>query len=92
VGVVGSDDLDRWSTDLQGGFDADLQVILAWARFMLSSRSKEVAVMIRGASHPLGMMLPGAQLTGATGFALLRFGVERSVVLSSRSTAGKRSR
>lgn len=48
--------------------------------------------MIRGASHPLGMMLPGAQLTGATGSALLRFGVERSVVLPSRSTAGKRSR
>ncbi len=48
--------------------------------------------MIRGASHPLGMMLPGAQLTGATGFALPQLGVECSVVLSSRSTPGKRSR
>jgi hypothetical protein len=48
--------------------------------------------MTRRASHPLEMMPPEAQLTGVTGFALLRFGVERSVVLSSGSMPGKRSR
>jgi len=90
--MIGSDGLDRWSTDLQGGFDAGLQVILAWARFMLSSRSKEAAVMTRRTSHPLGTMPPEAHLTEVTGFALPRLGVGRSVVLSSRSTAGKRSR
>ncbi|MCK4355500.1 hypothetical protein KAT59_09020 [Candidatus Bipolaricaulota bacterium] len=48
--------------------------------------------MTRRASHPLGTMPPEAQLAGITGFALPRLGVGRSVVLSSRSTAGKRSR
>ena len=39
--------------------------------------------MTRRASHPLGTVLPGAQLTGVTGFALPQLGVGRSVVLSS---------
>lgn len=47
--------------------------------------------MIRKALLPLGMMPPGAQLAGVTGFTLLRLGAGSSAVLSSRSTAGKRS-
>ncbi len=47
--------------------------------------------MTRRASLPLGMMPPGAQLTGVTGFALLRLGVGCSAVLFLRSTVGKRS-
>ena len=90
--VVGSDGFDRWISDLQGGVDLGLHVILAWARLTLSSRSKEAAVMTRRASLPLGMMPLEAQLTEDIGFAVPRFGVGRSVVLSSRSTAGKRSR
>ena len=39
--------------------------------------------MTRGASHPLEMMPPGAQLTGVTGFALLWLSVRRSAVLCS---------
>ncbi|MEA1871596.1 MAG: hypothetical protein U9N00_05330 [Candidatus Bipolaricaulota bacterium] len=48
--------------------------------------------MTRRASYPLGMMPPGAQLAGVTGFALPRLGAGCAVVLSSRSTPGKRSR
>jgi len=47
--------------------------------------------MTRRASHPLGTMPPKAQPTRVTGFALPRLNVGGSVVLSSRSTAGKRS-